>query len=245
MYEDACGGKSSTGITLDSTTYITVSNLSLDGQCKTELTEITFSVDSAPAGTVTLNLQGPESESVLSLTCTTTDDLAASCPISLSTKGTYTVQSIESDDTAETFVLPTDINPLIYEPATNSLAAEGQTNAQTIDASQSKTTFTVVLDGEDKAAPIIYLNNDESKVVQCTRAEASLICTPTTENIPDSTSSENYEVYYKTACSAGAKSTIVVTKVGTDTPPVETSIKVTKVSLSSNSESTCTTVAGT
>ena len=128
MYEDDCGGKSSTRITLDSTTYITVSNLSLDGQCKTELTEITFSVDSAPAGTVTLNLQGPESESVLSLTCTTTDDLAASCPISLSTKGTYTIESIVSSNTAETFVLPADINSLIYEPATNSLA-EGQTNA--------------------------------------------------------------------------------------------------------------------
>ena len=153
MYEDVCGGKSSTGITLDSTTKITVINLSLDGQCKTELTQITFSVNSAPAGIATLNLQGPES---ITSPCTITD-LAASCTITLSTKGTYTIESIVSSNTAETFVLPADINSLIYDPATNSLAAEGQTNDQTIDASQSKTTFTVVLDGEDKAAPIIYL----------------------------------------------------------------------------------------
>ena len=109
MYEDACGGKSSTGITLDSTTKITVSNLSLDGQCKTELTEITLTVAPTPAGTVTLNLQGSESLELTS-TCTTTN-VDVSCPISLSTKGTYTIESIvSSQNTVETFVLPTDIN---------------------------------------------------------------------------------------------------------------------------------------
>ena len=195
MYENSCGQKITTGIELDndSRKNISVSGLSLDGTCKSELSQITFTASSAPTGSVTINLNG--AAEVSSSTCSFTE-LVATCSISISTKGTYTIESFSSTSNTETFILPSE-KSITYEPLTNNLAVDGQTNSQTIDASQSKTIFTIVLDGIDKSEPIIYLSNDITNVVPCERdgtTATNLVCTPTLTNMPDSDTENNYDV---------------------------------------------------
>ena len=198
-----------------------------------------LTVSSAPSGELSGTLtDGKESETTIPFTCPSTQptlECTLQTPLAV---GSYKLKELVTSSVSTEELIYTDITQtsLSIETPTSSIASLAGT--QNIEA--GNTSFTILLGDTTNEVPKIYID-DESNPVTCTRKQgdqaATIECPTTDETMPPNETSE-YNILYKGFCMTQAQPTDVKVKK-TSNPPPENTITVSKMSLSSTKDTTC------
>ena len=249
-YEDPCGVKKSTEISVSksgasTTTEITVLNLktkkadnSLTTCLPTAFTNIVLTTQENAQGTnINVTIKS-DSQTVTFSNCaidatTITCSTASETP----TVGEFSIESITLDETTISYKFDSIADKLKFEEATTLIGVntDPSITSQTIGGEGNPQTFTINLADSTGTAPTIYAGSDTTKEIPCERSGSTLSCTADDSIIADGASSE---IFYLGACDSNPQTTgITVTKSGSVTYTVTAS----SISLFKDEPITCLT----
>ena len=219
-YLGACGEVNPTGITVSYqlTTEITVGAVGLKDSsdvdyCSTSaIEEFTFSINKKPNGKIDyaiLTNTEDDTNTVKFTVCTPNNDntkVRCSTPEKALIGGSYTLTLVEGVDT---FTLTSIADTELQYDDFVSPFADGQKTPQEVNGDD--TTFTIALKSSGAILPKMFVGDgDDAKELDCTAEESTVTCTPTSENMPESTT---YEIFYEGACKEKFTTGITISNV--------------------------------
>ena len=219
-YLGACGKVNPTGITVSYqlTTEITVSAVGLKDStdvdyCSTaSIEEFTFSINKKPNGKIDyaiLTNTEDDTNTVKFTVCTPNDantKVTCSTPEKALIGGSYTLTLVEGVDTFTlTSIADTELQ---YDDFVSPFADEQKTPQE---VNGDDTTFTIALKSSGATLPKMFVGDaDDAKELDCTAEDSTVTCTPTSENMPKSTT---YEIFYEGACKVKFTTGITISNV--------------------------------